>query len=346
MNRKLIDDIKFTTHAFHTRTVLQPEIPNFSGNSYAAVPIDSSIEFVQDLRITFMPILAKNRLPRRSRQFATTYTYLLSSRHFLLLVDNMNRVELRYISRQKNNNQRNESSFIRVIGSRDVISNRWNRIKILNNSAVDAKTLIKTSSHQKGKKFRDSRIDDDDNQMSLNEIELNLPEAIRMTYNNNNSKTLDTLGGSANDQDHPTDYGGELFIAGTPTTTSVSHEYNRHKATDEYVIDDPMDNRLAHNKKLSYDTTVSDEIRESLYGFSGCIKDLSMNQRTYRLKSDLEGDILDAFDISEYNTIKGIPLCNRCNQMNNIGVSMPRRFVRMVYMAGFSFEGLQIHTQS
>lgn len=108
---------------------------------------------------------------------------LLYSEKFLLLLDDLSRVELRYIT------QDSGSKITRVIGSRDAEINKWNELLITNDASSDDSSQIVSNSISP--------------EVPMNRIVLVLPDKIRLQdyqATNNTSPTQSM----------------ELFVAGVP----------------------------------------------------------------------------------------------------------------------------------
>lgn len=194
---------------------------------------------------------------------------LLYSQNFALLLDDMSRIELRYLDGQNNlvkplkssgetleqtGKQNKLAKITRVIGSRDVEQNKWNELIV-----TDASSDSQMNEHIAG----------------LTRIVLVTPDKIDLGFvgqpERHSKATLnDTF------ENNPR---SELFVGGMP---DALRQFDRHP-----------------NNKL--EQAGSGLLGEKLAnGFRGCIKELSINVRDYDFKSDFNGDTLDGFDIGEY----------------------------------------------
>lgn len=197
---------------------------------------------------------------------------LLYSRNFALLLDDMSRIELRYLDGQNNpllikplkgsqgagteqtGKQNKPGKITRVIGSRDVEQNKWNELIV-----TDASSDSQMNEHIAG----------------LTRIVLVTPDKIDLNFvgepmRHSKATTNDTFENNSH---------SELFVGGMP---DALHRFDRHQ-----------------NDKL--EQAGSGLLGEKLAnGFRGCIKELSINVRDYDFRSDFNGDTLDGFDIGEY----------------------------------------------
>lgn len=244
-----------------TKIVEQPKIPLFSGESYVALPMITNTSHINMMSLLFKPNPDEppSRLLHVGNQIKPQqYKYLLSSSYFLLLLDNLNRVELRYL--QVNSGE----AVIRVMGSRDVATNRWNKLIITDNASGFSTSNNHIINYNDGIDRFGSAI---------NEIVLVLPEPIGLAKH-------------SQDRGH-----GELFVAGKPNIGPNSGDNNN-------VSSDHGDARYSIVSQRDDDQLAADE--GEITGFSGCIQNITINDRQYVLKSDLRGDILDGFDISKF----------------------------------------------
>lgn len=210
-----------------------------------------------------------------SGQQQAQYRYLLSSSYFLLLLDNLNRIELRYLKVNSG------EAIIRVMGSRDVAINQWNKLIITDNASRNRKD-----------NFR--RIINNSKQDDMDEIILVLPEPIAISSQRDNERNTSQAC-------------GELFVAGRPN--QMGDRYDNNNKNNDNNDENLRANNNAQYKILSNDNNeividnsdqliVNDE--REITGFSGCIQNVTINERKYVMNSNLNGDILDGFDISEY----------------------------------------------
>lgn len=176
---------------------------------------------------------------------------LLYSEKFLLLLDDLSRVELRYITQESGN------KITRVIGSRDAEINRWNELLITNDASSDDSSQIETN-------LILPEI------TMMNRIVLVLPDKIQL-LEQQQQKQQNYRATTTTNRTHSM----ELFVAGVPDA------FRTYKGAI----------RRQHSS-LTMD-------KENLGGFSGCIRELSINKRAYNFRSDLNGDTLDGFDIGK-----------------------------------------------
>lgn len=174
---------------------------------------------------------------------------LLYSEKFLLLLDDLSRVELRYITQESGN------KITRVIGSRDAEINRWNELLITNDASSDDLSQIETN------------LILPENTM-MNRIVLVLPDKIQLLEQQKQNHQATTTNKTST-------HSMELFVAGVPDA------FRTYKGAIKR-----QHSSLTMNK-------------ESLVGFSGCIRELSINKQAYNFRSDLNGDTLDGFDIGK-----------------------------------------------
>lgn len=181
---------------------------------------------------------------------------LLYSEKFLLLLDDLSRIELRYITQGSGN------KITRVIGSRDAEINKWNELLITDDASSDESSQLVSN-----------LIPSD---IPMNRIVLVLPDKIQLDddgdEDQNKAKTNKSLLSTQS---------MELFVAGVPDAFRSKGSIKRQ------------------HSPLTID-------KENLGGFSGCIRELSLNKRDFNFRSDLNGDTLDGFDIGKlinYNFI-------------------------------------------
>lgn len=222
------------------------------GHSYLALPMITEPS-LRSMRLVFRPNL---KLANKRQS-----TLLVYSKNFILLLDDSNRVELRYLTLSnkdgvgdgesgdydQNNNyeyHRDLSEVTRVIGSRDAELGKWNELIVTDASSSDSQTNFVAG---------------------LNRIVLVTPDKIELDSSKNR------IGISQN-------ISAEFFVAGLP---------------------DALRNREGAALTEQYRSRQSALGERLLGGFIGCISEFSLNQRIYNLKSDLNGDTLDGFDIGE-----------------------------------------------
>mgnify|MGYP000883620356 CR=1 FL=1 len=145
------------------QAAIQRAIPRFLGHSYLALPMLED-PYLLGLSLIFKPELGRN-FGAQIRP-----TLLLRSVKFSLLLDEMNRIELRYLTSQSSGGR---AEITRVIGSRDVETNRWNQL-IITDASSDA---------QEG-----APID------GVNRIVLVTPDKISLDSNHYNSSQLFVAG--------------------------------------------------------------------------------------------------------------------------------------------------------
>lgn len=213
---------------------------------------------------------------------------LLYSHRFALFLDNMGRVELRYlqqITQQEDDNNNNnldhdyvgtkitDDNFVsttssssseahnkiskevtRVIGSRDVEFGKWNELIITDSTSDDHKY-------------------DPSEPLNSNTILIVTPDKIQLDMNDVTHRQQP----SSREGNH-----SELFLAGLPHRTD-GFNTGRTSSTSR-------GNRW-----------ILDGGQLGVSGFTGCIKALQINERIYGLRSDLNGDALDGFDIGKLN---------------------------------------------
>lgn len=299
-------------HRVHT-TVVQADVPSFSGQSYAALPMISKGS-VKNLVILFKP--TQRGIEERVNEAggtirskfggSTRHRYILSSAYFMLLIDNMNRIELRYLcggvncnldarmmgktwsshrttfrnNHIHNNHNKPSVRLIRVMGNRDVKPNAWNKLIITDNvSSLSGAP--------------DNEIISIPNE-SLNEIVLIIPDPIQINKQTSVGGTMMDGRTTALDVDIPEET-SEI------DNNLINKEHARHSEL-LFLAGIP---RLAKswdrsNEKSPSHLNAYDLHSENISGFKGCIWGVKLNDRIYRLKSDLRGDILDAFDIGKF----------------------------------------------
>lgn len=244
----------------HTPTptiALQRSVPQFIGHSYLALPATSAHE-LDDLRLVFKP-----RLPLAGPREQPALL-LLQGRKFLLLLDSMNRIELRYFSRD------NPRQVIRVIGSRDAELNKWNELWVTDAS-------------------RDNNGLADKWTWGVNRIVLVTPDKVQLfdsTPAQRSPTTRHSESSEAEDRKFTSwNNSTELFVAGKPESLRRGvHDVGGGDSQTRYADGAILASTLGE---------------EATVGFTGCIKELTINQRSYNFRSDLNGDTLDGFDIGE-----------------------------------------------
>lgn len=212
-----------------------------------ALPATSDLE-LDDLRLVFKPkaaLLGHRELPA---------LLVLQGQKFLLLLDNMNRIELRYFSRD------NARQVIRVIGSRDAELNRWNELRITDAS-------------------RDNNGLADRWTPGANRIVLVTPDKVQLF--NESQQEIPSIGTSGRARNF-----NELFVAGRPEGSTQDGQETARETTDRWTSGD-------------FRSSASKLGERSTVGFTGCIRDLSINGRAFNFRSDLNGDTLDGLDIGE-----------------------------------------------
>lgn len=193
------------------------------------------------------PDLERDELEQRGRS-----SILLVANKFAILMDDMQRIELRYSRRQTDQDADDDDdahgrqppadSTTRVIGSRDAQLDRWNTLVVTD----DSNDLVARESFGEDK------------------IILITPEKIELADEMRNHIGPMTTNSSL----------GQLFLGGLPKSMRATSD---------------NENRLA---SLLGDPSTTD-------GFVGCIDWLRINGRQFSLKSDLDGDVLDGFDVGE-----------------------------------------------
>lgn len=199
-------------------------------------------------------------------------TLMLYSKRFALLLDDMSRVEFRYSSSfaaraasdEEHEQQGDEETWIssgneitRVIGSRDVVANKWNELIITDASSESQRTTNLIS--------------------GMERIVLVTPDKIQLSQ----------FGGSRlfgrQNFDNNNNTATELFVAGLPDAIGNIVQQSQNSPNTQSDLSFP---------------TLSDKL---VSGFTGCIGGLSINERVYNFRSDLNGDALDGFDIGEFS---------------------------------------------
>lgn len=221
------------------------------------------------LRLIFKPIINDNNKYFIKREH-TEESLILYSNFFVLLLDEMGRIELRYLTTitvdDNNDHYKKKQKFskevTRVIGSRDVELNKWNEL-IITDASVDLINEDKENYYLNQKKD----IHNNDIDVVVNKIILVTPEKINTSSNEN----------------------GELFVGGLPNNNNNVNSTPLIKTTDN-------NNNNDNNKLLG--------MKSFNHGFIGCIKEFSINDRIYNWKSDFNGDVLDGFDIGKSWKIK------------------------------------------
>lgn len=200
---------------------------------------DSSLS---NLRLLFRP---QSKLASAGRETSL----MLYSDKFLLLLDDLSRIELRYIMEDSG------GKITRVIGSRDAELNKWNELFITTDASSDESSQLFNSN------LIPARI-------AINRIVLVVPDKIQL------NRSAATLSGTFNEKQNKQAPSTELFVAGTPDAFRTRAGAKQQRSP--LILD-----------------------RETLAGFMGCMKELSINKRTYNFKSNLHGDALDGFDIGK-----------------------------------------------
>lgn len=230
--------------------------------------------FLTNLRLVFKPQSSVLSLQTQRSDYLTfgdsqvrqqtlsASQIILFSQKFVLLLDDMSRIELRYLDeaqRQFGSHQKqNAGKITRVIGSRDVEQNKWNEL-IVTDASSDSQKI-------------NSPI------ASLTRIVLVTPDKIDLRFvseshqaNSSSSSVGSGSVGSGNGVANST----ELFVAGLPDALQSSDSRSNSQMSSGVF-----------GEKLAN-------------GFVGCIGELGINQREYNLRSDLNGDALDGFDIGK-----------------------------------------------
>lgn len=235
---------------------IQRSISRFGGHSYIALPVTADLT-LSNMRILFKPESRVSEYPSKR--------LVLYSSGFILLLDEMNRVEMRYLNGLSNSREENSMQMIRVIGSRDAQLDTWNELLVTDDASGSQMNSFGSTA---------SRIVlVIPNQIKISQnIENSIPTDawIELTGENRNT-TGDNIGANP-DRGSPM----EFFVAGIPKAKQVGRSVA--------ISEQSMFGKLT-----------------SISGFVGCIKELSINDRVYRLKSDLMGDALDGFDLSKLN---------------------------------------------
>lgn len=232
---------------------LQRNVPRFSGYSYLALPMITDSQ-ITTLRLTFKPNYDNKYMLKKDQK----ESLILYSKFFILLLDEMGRIELRYLTEitpSNSNNNNNDYSDVlstnkitRVIGSRDVVSNNWNELII-----TDASVDLISEKEQYFDEKKNSTID------IVNRIILVTPEKINTSSKQNS----------------------ELFVGGLPRIKN----------------NDPSTKKINY---INYNNNKLFGMKSFDHGFNGCIREFSINDRIYNLKSDFNGDVLDGFDIGRF----------------------------------------------
>lgn len=122
-------------HKHLLQTAIQRSLPRFSGHSYVALPMTTD-KNLSSIRIMLKPQFEVTKTRRRKSK-RRGKSLILHSKRFILLLDELNRIELRYldISKRKNSDSETRVQFIRVIGSRDVENDKWNELLVTDNAS-------------------------------------------------------------------------------------------------------------------------------------------------------------------------------------------------------------------
>lgn len=270
----MLTGYNFAPNPTKTKTAIQRSVPKFSSQSYLALPMTSD-RLLSDLRLVFKPQtnLDQNDMTPRS-------SLLLYSKKFALLLDPMNRVELRYLQTKTFSNASNASrnkEVTRVIGSRDAHMNEWNELIITDSSSDDTLEVTEEDNNNGEEKYDKIKAS------KMNKIVLITPDKIQLEGANNNNIYQHEQNDSTFTQ---------LFVGGLPDsmTKYTKGDTNGNKNNNPTNTSDKSDARSRH-------WILSEQ--SSACGFTGCIMRLQLSGRDYNLKSDLNGDALDGFDIGK-----------------------------------------------
>lgn len=267
---------------------VQRDTPKFSGHSYLALPMIKDRQLAT-LRLTMRPQLANSAGQRRRRRDRARV--LVYARDFVLLLDELGRVELRYkttSSRQQTTRRRNEGELTRVFGSRDVEPGHWNEVLV-------------TDANSSSMSYDAARVGYEQNDARApNRIVLVMPNTIRLRADNAPRQR-----GRAQHNAH---FAGELFLAGLP---SAARRYSS-----AFDVDDDVE-AVSHtsNSIVERDSLSWWRVAQGARNFAGCVSSLQLNARTYNFRSDLRGDALDGFDIGKHR-VKHVVLIIRSKAAN------------------------------
>lgn len=232
------------------------------------------------MRLVFKPSSYSGDGQSKAVEAANKRSLLLYSSEFaLFLDDSMSRIELQYLSNAG-------GRITRVMGSRDVKLGEWNELVVIdannnnnNNEYENNNNNILPDSSMFVRSDEDTNDEDDEcdyDRANSNKIILVIPNKIELLEsvqptdkqhdNNNNNSNNNNISGS----------GGQLFVAGLPESLWSS---------------DGADNGADDTARRLSVALAS--------GYRGCIRELSINGRRYKFRSDLNGDALDGFDVGE-----------------------------------------------
>lgn len=223
-----------------------------------------------------------------NRSLANQASILLSTSRFALVMDSTNRVELRYLQLSNHINATREQ-LTRVIGSRDVLLNRWNQLVVTDASSDQTLEITEDAD--------DDHDDDDDNEDRddreedqrdrANKIVLVMPDKIHLD-------DWDELSArQKKNRHHRYHPNTELFVGGLPEKVLANYQARES---------DINNNDLIRSESVRGDDRTRRLIRDEqsgVFGFTGCISSLQVNDRSYNMRSDLNGDALDGFDLGE-----------------------------------------------